>query len=380
MATNVIVVGGGVMGCAAAWAIARAGHQVRLFERDRIGSPFGSSHGPSRIIRLSYASPAYIPLCRRAYAAWRELEAEAATSLLATTGGLDFGAAATDSLERTCDAMRECGVEFERWNAVDIRRAYPQLRVADDSVAAFQADAGILAAGRCLKTLVQQAVRHGTVLHENQAVLSVRPDGQGVLVETSTQRLRADRLVLCPGSAIGRFLQQLHLSIPLIVSKEQVSYLSVRNPLDYSPEHFPICIRHFDTPGFCSIFPIFDAPGIKVMIEQKTPACDVHDFAVDVRNEEQVREHALALLEGFAGRILKSETCRYTLTSDENFIIDRHPAHPQIIVCSACSGHGFKFAAAIGQMIADLAIHSDRPQHYPMFSITRATLGGPSPQ
>src|SRR5262245_9539786 len=174
------------MGCAAAWAIARSGHRVRLIERDRLGNQFGSSHGPSRIIRLSYASPAYIPLCRRAYAAWRELEAEAATALLTTTAGLDLGVAGTDSFERTCDAMRECGVEFERWGAAETRRVYPQLLVDDDWVTAFQADTGILAADRCLKTLARQAVHHGAVLHESQAVLSVRPDGQGVCVETST--------------------------------------------------------------------------------------------------------------------------------------------------------------------------------------------------
>jgi glycine/D-amino acid oxidase-like deaminating enzyme len=152
----------------------------------------------------------------------------------------------------------------------------------------------------------------------------------------------------------------------------------VRNPIDYSRGRFPICIRHFDLPGLCSIFPIFDAPGVKMMIEQKTPFRNVIDFSADVRNRQQVREHALTLLEGFAGQILKSETCWYTLTPDGDFIIDRHPAYPQIVVCSACSGHGFKFAPVIGPMIADLAIDSERSQHWSMFSITRPALGGES--
>ena len=362
------------MGCAAAYAAAQAGHKVRLFERHGLGNKFGSSHGPSRIIRLSYGDDRYIPLSRRAYIQWRALEAEAGETLLTITGGIDVARPMTQSLERTCDAMNQAGVAFEQWTGDEIRRAYPQFRFSDDFVAAYQADTGVLSANRCVEAYARLARRAGAVISEAEHVISVTPDGAGVKVETSRQMVRADRAILCAGAGMSDFLGRLRVNLPLVVTKEQASYLAVRRPEDFAPGRFPVCIRHFDEPIFCSIFPILGAPGVKMMIEQKTPSHGDFDYSVDPEHEDRVRREAGALIDGVTGEILWTDTCRYTLTQDEHFLVDRHPVHPQIILCSACSGHGFKFAPVIGDMLVALAAGDPLPPACALFGVNRGGL------
>lgn len=374
MALDIVVVGGGVMGCAAAAACASAGSRVRLFEQHRLGSELGSSHGHSRIIRLSYADASYIPLSRHSYALWRELEAEMDQQLLVPTGGIDVARIGAMSLERTRAAMIAAGVAFEDWTAVDIRRRYPQLRFDDEHIALFQADTALLAANRCITALANRARNYGAALYEGEAVAAVEPDGSGVLVRTSRRTMRADRVILCAGAAMPGFMRDLQLHVPLTVSRERVSYLAVRSEADYLPGRFPICIRHFDAPVLSSILPIFGGPGIKMMIERKRALPQHAQAAIDSHDEARLRTHALALIEGVTGEIVRSESCTYTLTSDEDFVIDKHPAHPQIVFCSACSGHGFKFAVAIAEILLHLAGGGQLPHALGMFSIGRVGL------
>jgi monomeric sarcosine oxidase len=374
VALDIIVVGGGVMGCAVAAAAASAGNAVRLLERHRLGNELGSSHGHSRIIRLSYADTSYIALSRNSYALWRELQAEAEQQLLIPTGGIDVARIGTASLERTRGAMVAAGVAFEEWTAADIGRRYPQLRFDDEHVALFQADTALLAANHCIAALARRARRHGAALYEGEAVFAVEADGSGVLVRTSNRSMRADRAIICAGTAMPAFMLGLQLDVPLTVSREQVSYLAVRNEADYLPGRFPICIRHSDAPVLSSILPIFGIPGIKMMIERKRALPQHADGAIDSHNEARVRADAMALIEGVTGEIVRSEACTYTLSSDEDFVIDKHPAHPQIVVCSACSGHGFKFAMAIADILVHLARGGELPDALRMFSIGRPGL------
>jgi sarcosine oxidase len=371
---RIVVVGGGVMGCAAALAAVRAGHQVRLLEKHRIGSEFGSSHGTSRIIRLSYGCSDYIPLARRAFALWREFEQETQETLITSTGGIDVGLRGAKSLDNTMNAMSSCGVPFEAWGFSDLHRAYPQFNFSEDVRACYQKDTAFLHADLCIATMTRIAKRLGAVVEEDHPVVSVMPDGEGVAVKTRTGLIKADRVVLCAGPEMSRFLASLDLQIPLVVSKEQFSYLKVRDVEQFKPGVFPICIQHSDLPILRSIFPVDRVPAVKMMIERKTPVVDALDFAVDAENEVAVRAAALDLMPGLTGEIIRTDTCRYTLTKDEDFIIDRHPEHEQIVVCSACSGHGFKFGIAIGEMLIAIATGASLPPSYSLFRLSRPSL------
>ncbi len=374
MSLRIVVVGGGVMGCAAALAAVRAGHQVRLLEKHRNGSEFASSHGASRIIRLSYGRSDYIPLARRSFALWRELEHETEERLITSTGGIDVALPGTASLDNTMKAMSTCGVPFEVWGFSDLRQAYPQFNFSEDVRASYQKDTAVLHADLCIATMTRLAKRLGAVVEEDHPVVSVMPDGKGVAVKTRTSLIKTDKVVLCAGPEMPRFLASLDLPIPLVVSKEQFSYLKVRDAKQFKPGIFPICIQHSDLPILRSIVPTDQVPAVKMMIERKTPVVDPLDFAVDAENETAVRTAAMELMPGLTGEILRTETCRYTLTKDEDFIIDRHPEHEQIVVCSACSGHGFKFGIAIGEMLIALASGASLAPSCSLFRLSRPSL------
>jgi sarcosine oxidase len=351
---DAIVVGAGVTGCAAARALAKCGQRVLLLERRVVGHDRGSSHGRARIARLAYPDPAYVALCKSAYLAWRELEAESGEALLQVTGGLDIALAPSQSLRDVAAALSATGTPFEFLDRMAIATRFPQFVLPARAVAVFQRDAGVLHADRCLAALVASALRHGAELRENEAVRDLAAHGATVTVTTDHARYRADRLVLAAGPQMRPLAQTLGLDLPLIVSKEQVAYFQPPESEAFAPARFPVFILHLGKGLLGSGFPLIRDHGLKIMIEDKT-AADPEDFSVDASRLRQVNEVIRPLLPGLGAAATQAETCSYTLTPDGDFIIDRHPQHRQIIVASPCSGHGFKFAPLLGQAIADLA-------------------------
>ena len=186
-AADVIVVGGGAMGSAAAWRLARQGHRVRLFEQFALGHSMGSSHGPSRMIRLAYDEPEYVHLGREAFRLWEDLQQESGAELLRMTGGVDVGtpdALALEGVARTYDTL---GMPYERLDRDELQRRYPQITLPEGTIGLYQHDYGILAASRCVATLAARAAAAGAELHDEEPVLEIAPDGDGVAVRT-TQR------------------------------------------------------------------------------------------------------------------------------------------------------------------------------------------------
>ncbi len=358
--SDVIVIGGGVMGCAAARSLAARGCSVRLFEARAIGTPEGSSHGRSRIIRLAYGDAAYIPLCRAAYAAWAQL----GDNLMQQTGGLDITEGERPGWAATARAMTAAGVAYETLDGDELRHRYPQFRLGEGTRALFQPDAAVLHADLCLAALVDAARRHGAELREGEAVETIRPGPDQVAVTTATGRYTAARLVLAPGAGLPALAAQLGLDLPLVVSREQVGFFAAGD--DFGPDRLPLFILHLAGRRFASGFPLLREGGVKLMIEHKQ--ADDDDSRL-----EALRRHARRLLPGL-GPLRQVESCSYTLTPDEDFILDRHPRWPQIVIASACSGHGFKFAALFGDALAALCL-GDGPA-FEAFRLDRPALKG----
>jgi sarcosine oxidase len=367
---DIIVVGGGVMGCAAASSLAREGHRVLLLERHSIGNGLGSSHGQARIIRLAYSTAGYIALCRAAYPAWRSLEAETDTSLIHPTGGLDFGRPERASWSYTRSALAEARVPVEELDGAEIRRRFPQFNLPENIVALYQPDAGVLHADRCIAALADTARRAGAEIHEGEQVLGIRPTPTGAEIETTAARYGADGVVLALGAWTRRILVPLGLDLPLTVSKEQIGFFAPRHPALFGPELFPLFILHLGNGCLGSGFPLIRDKGIKLMLEHKQGSSEEADEDIDLPRLHALASYATRLLPDLSGEALHAETCRYTLTPDEDFILDRHPLYPQIVVAVPCSGHGFKFAALFGAAIADLCF--GRP---PKIDITPFRLG-----
>jgi sarcosine oxidase len=376
-AADVIIVGGGVMGCAAAWRLAKTGRRVRLLEQFAAGHDRGSSHGPSRMIRLAYAEPEYAELGRAAFRLWDELIAESGQDLLLRTGGLDLGtpdALAMDGIARTYETL---GLPFERLNRDELRRRYPQLDPPEGTIGLHQFNYGILAADRCVATLAARARARGAGVRAEEPVLAIVPEGGGVAVRTPSGVHRADRVILTAGSWTRPLLQSLGIDLPLTVLQEQLAFFRVRDPAAHRPDRLPLVIHRFPgTTSLGSVFPIYDHEGVKIMVDRIGPAVAPADpdRRIDPLLLERLRDYAKGLLPGVTGEILETTSCRFTMTPDEDFVIDVHPEHRQIVFASPCSGHGFKFAPVVGQMLTDLALTGETPYPAARFRHDRPAL------
>jgi sarcosine oxidase len=326
------------------------------------------------MIRLAYDTPEYVDLGREAFRLWDELQAESGASLLRMTGGLDVGAPdayAMAGVARTYDLL---GMPYLRLDHDELRRRYPQLALPDDTIGLYQEDYGILAAGRCVATLAARARAAGGDLRDEETVLEVGPDGDGVTVRTARGTYRAGRVILTAGSWTNPLLAPLGFELPLTVLQEQLAFFAVRDPEAHNPDRLPLVIHRFPgTTSLGSIFPRYDHAGVKVMLDRIGPAVAPSnpDRAIDPALLDRLRDYAASVLPGITGEILETTSCRYTMTPDEDFIIDRHPAYPQIVFASPCSGHGFKFAPVIGQMLADLALTGETPYPTARFRLSR---------
>jgi sarcosine oxidase len=378
-AVDVIVVGGGAMGSAAAWRLARAGHRVRLLEQFAFGHEQGSSHGPSRMIRIAYPAPEYVELGQEAFRLWDELQLEAGSSesLLLRTHGMNVGVPHADAMEEVARTLDTLGVPYERLDHDELGRRYPQYTFPEGSIGIYQEDYGILAASRCVAALAARARAKGAELYDEEPVVEIAPDGDGVIVRTTRGTHLAERVILTAGSWLGPLLAPLGIDLPLTVLQEQLAFFRVLDPAAYTPDRLPLLMHRFPgTTSLGSVFPIYGHEGVKVMLDRIGLRVDPGnpDRTIDPARLERLRAYAAELMPGITGEILETTSCRYTMTPDEDFIIDHHPEHRQIVIASPCSSHGFKFAPVIGQVLADLAVNEKTPYPMARFRLDRAAL------
>jgi sarcosine oxidase len=377
---DVIIVGGGVMGCAAAYHLAADGRRVMLLEQFTIGHTLGSSHGPSRMIRLAYDREDYIALARASYPLWRRLETEAEEQLLFTIGGMDIGLPHAHMLAGIRSTYQAAGVPFETLDRNEIRRRYPQFSLPDGIIGYYQPDYGILAADRCVATLAGQARRRGAMFVEGHPVRTVRATSGGVELRTDDAAYSADRVILAAGSWMPPLLRAIDVALPLVVKKEQLAFFTPPDPAMFQADRFPLFIHRFpETTSLGSGFPIFFHGGVKMMLDRTGPEVDPGDpdRGVDESRLAALDAFTAGILPALGGRVAEAITCRYTMTPDEDFILDLHPAYPEIVVASPCSGHGFKFAVVIGRILADLATRGTTEYPIGAFALTRTALRRP---
>ncbi len=376
---DAIVIGAGVMGSAAAYHLAKDGRRVLLLEQFALGHQRGSSHGRARIFRLTYSRPDYVDLALAALPLWIALEAEARGSdggdapLRIPTGGLQFGAPDEPDLAGLRETLTAKGVPFEALDRQAIAERFPQFDLHPEAIGLYQADTALLDADRCVAALAALARRHGAEIREGAAATRIAADGDGVVVATQGEVFRADRLVVAAGSWAGGLLRQVGLDLPLTVTKEQFAYFAVRDPGAFEAGRLPIFVHHSDGPDGLYGFPTHGMPGVRVARHHGGPpiAPESERDVVDEQALDVLRDNVMRLFPGVTGEVLHAQTCRYTTTPDTDFILDRHPAHPQIVVASPCSGHGFKFGVLIGRIAADLAQHGASDQPIGLFRVDR---------
>jgi sarcosine oxidase len=355
--SDVIVLGLGGMGSAAAAHLAARGQRVLGLERFGPAHALGSSHGGSRIIRQAYfEDPAYVPLLRRAYELWEKVERDTGADLVTLTGGLYFARPEMPIVAGSLAAAREHDLPHELLDAADIRRRFPTLTPADDEVGLYEDVAGFVRPEAAVAAHLELAARAGADLHFEEPALSWSATPDGVRVTTARGAYEAARLVVCPGAWAPQVLADL--GVPLVVERQVMYWFSPSGGTGAFERH-PIWIHQADDGLQLYGFPAIDGPdgGVKVAFFRRgiptTPdTLDTHVHDDEIRG---MAFDAGLRLPDLPGRFVRGEPCLYTNTPDEHFVIARHPAHETVTVAAGFSGHGFKFVTVVGEILADLA-------------------------
>jgi sarcosine oxidase len=369
---DVGIVGLGAMGSMAALELVRRGRKVIGFDRFHPPHVFGSSHGRTRIIREAYFEhPQYVPFVQRAYERWADLERESGRKLLVPTGGLMIGAPDGGLVAGARRSAVEHGLLHEELPAKEVRRRFPVFRLADHEVALYEPRAGVLFPEDAVDTALGLAGAGGASLRFDQPVTAWNA-GEAITVRTAGERYRVDRLVVAAGAWMAGELPRAALS--LRVARQVLHWFGAAgDPAAVAPERMPIFIWEWAPGEMFYGFPDF-GEGVKVAIHhQGEPADPDHVRRTVLPGEaDRLRSVLATRLPAAAGPLLKSCVCLYTNTPDGDFIVDRHPDDARVVLASPCSGHGFKFAPALGEVLADLV--EDRPPRFDLSPFRLARL------
>lgn len=374
-AYDVIVVGVGGSGSAAVYHLARRGSKVLGLEQADIPNDIGSSHGVTRIIRLAYhEDPAYVPLLRRAYQSWRELEVQAGERLLTITGCLNIAPPGSVVFDGCLKSARVHNLPHEVMDAGEVMARYPAFRLPQNFMAVYQPEGGFLEPEKCIVAHVEGALSAGAEVHGRERVRSWNLSGEDVEVETDRARYRAKKLVLTAGSWAGKLL--MDLGLPLQVERQVLGWFQPKRPEFFRLGKLPVWIvagsPYDEDPGYG--FPIYGVPGFKLgrmHHRHEVVDPDTVDRQPNAEDESLLREYVKRYFPEADGPTISLKVCLFTNTPDYNFILGLHPKHPQVVIASCCSGHGFKFCSVIGEIVADLCETASTEHPIELFSVKR---------
>lgn len=366
---DVVVVGVGGMGSAALYHLARRGKRALGLERFDVPHELGSSHGLTRIIRLAYFEhPDYVPLLRRAYELWRELETEAGEQLLHVTGTVECGEQIFEGSLRSCEVH---DLPHEVIDACETARRFPAYRLPPELPVLFQPDGGFLVPERCIVAHVNGALARGAVVRARERVLEWDAGENGVLVRTERGVVEAERLVLTAGA----WSQDVARLPPGLVGavRQALAWFQPARPELFEPARFPVFNLALDGEHFYG-FPAHGIPGFKLgrydhFGEGGDP--DAVSREPTLADERPLRAFAERYFPEGAGPTIALKTCLFEPSPDEHFLLDHHPDTESAVVGAGFSGHGFKFCSVVGEILADLALDGATRHDVELFRLGR---------
>lgn len=354
---DTIVIGLGATGSAALYQLAKRGNRVLGIDQFSPPHAYGSSHGDTRITRQAIGEgEQYTPLSLRSYELWREMERETGRNLLTITGGIiisNENQKGDNFFRNTLIAAKKYNITHEILDPQELRTRFPQFIIQDGDVGYFEYNAGFLRAEECVGAQLALAEKHGAKINRNERVVSFLENNDGVTVKTNLGEYSADRLIVSAGPWLSQLLEEKYRGI-FTMHRQVMYWFNIDGPVEkFLPEKFPIFVWHLNG------FPALDGPGggIKIACADDEPISSVDEINRHVSEEEKqfVYDTYIAPnIRGLSSRCIRAVPCLYTLTPDHDFVIDRHPEYPSIILASPCSGHGFKHSAAIGEVLAEL--------------------------
>lgn len=371
---DTIVIGVGGMGSATAYHLAKRGKRVLALEQFGIGHNMGSSHGTARIIRLAYNEhPDYVPLMRRAYELWRDLQTEHGTQLLHITGGLEMSRPDGPVVGGAIASCKQHDLPYETLTPVDVSRRFPGVTLPHDFAAVFQPDAGFVMSEQAILAHVMVAQSHGADIRAHEPVVewSATPGGDGVSVTTSRGTYEAASLVIAAGAWANKLVPSLGGNAR--PQRQVLGFFQPHEPALYDIQKFPIFILDCEEGNYYGHGP-HGVPGFKIgrfyHREQWTDP-DNQQRAIEDADEEVLRRAVRRYFPQANGATLSLIPCMFTMTPDRFFIIDTLAETPQVSVAAGFSGHGYKFCSVVGEVMADLAAERTTRHDIDMFAMAR---------
>ena len=369
---DVVVCGLGATGSAVLRELSRRGLRVLGIERFEPGHDHGSSHGATRIIRLGYFEhPSYVPLLRRAYELWRELEELSGKKIVHITGIAEIGPPEGSLITGVLASVRMHSLRHELLSAEDLMRRFPAFQLPPHYQAVVQPDGGFLATEPSIHVMLALAKNTGAEIRTGEIIRVVEPNSTGVRIITDRALIEAGAAVIAVGPWVNSILPDLRA--PLRVTRQVMAWFAPGNPALFQLGHFPVFLmesRH----GIHYGFPL-DGDGLVKVAKHhhrdETVDPETCDRTISITDESLIRAALIDHLPAANGRRLMAATCLYTVAPDGNFVIDSLPGYPHVVIASPCSGHGFKFAPVIGEILADLATACAPRHEIGRFSLKR---------
>lgn len=358
MAFDVMVLGLGGMGSAAAYHLAQRGKRVLGIEQFTSPHDRGSSHGESRMIRQAYfEGPDYIPLVLRAYELWRKLEADSGARLLNITGGVILGAADGPMVRSGTAGARLHGIPFEVLERAEANRRFPAIELDAGEVAVVEPHAGYLAPEECIRAHLKMADLAGAELHFEEKALAWKAEAGRVELRTERATYEAEHLVITAGPWANEALRGV---FPLRVTRQVMAWTQPRGGVGpFVAGKFPVFLSDFGDGRPAYGFPAIDGPagGVKAAIHGGGAECapETVDRTIHEADLRELQEKVGKRMPALRGEVLRAQTCLYTVTPDEHFVIGAHPQAAECTLACGFSGHGFKFASVVGEILADLS-------------------------
>lgn len=372
---DVIVIGIGGMGSSAAYHLASRGINTLGLERFSIPNDRGSSHGFTRIIRKAqYEDPEYVPLVERSYELWQQLEEVSGRNLLHTTGGIDAGPPNGDIFPGSRDSCQEHGIDHEILSGEEVNKRFPGYNLPPNHHAVYQPKSGFLIPEQCIIAHIEAAQKEGAEIHGHEPVSKISSTKDGVEVTTDSNTYQADDVVVTAGAYAQRFLPEL--ADVLSPVRQVVAWLQPSKPEFFDPDSFPVFIHETNEDHYYG-FPQFDIPGFKFARFNhfgQTVDPEMMDREPNEQDKKMLRSYARQYFPEGAGPTMRLSTCIFTNTPDKHFILGTAPGRPRITVGVGFSGHGFKFASVVGEILADITLDGKTAHEIDLFAPDRFAI------
>lgn len=374
MIYDVIIVGAGSMGMATGYYLARQGKSVLMLDSFNPPHDRGAHHGDTRIIRHAYGEgESYVPLALRAHKLWLDLEKESGRKLFYQTGVLNVGTHDSTFIQQVISSSDVYSLPLNKLNSAQIHQEWPGISLPDGYMGCFESESGVLKSEECIRAYRELLERHPATLLTNAPVQGLDVNSAGVTVQTEDKRFQGRALVVTAGAWASKLLSLMNIHPPLVTKRKTFAWFEVDEHL-FGSERFPAFT--FETSlGHYYGFPSMSGAGIKVGRHDGgqliNPDEAIPQFGAFREDEEEVRMFLRSFMPLAEKALIMGKTCTYTLTPDENFIIDTHPEYPHIAFAAGFSGHGFKFSSVVGEILGQLVTAGRSENDISLFSMNR---------